>query len=276
MRSVPRRQTHPNIMSPNQPTASTSSYVVQASEGSPSFHIRTKLADGRPSITIDPGSVGNLCGDKWTKEVARAAVLNYHKPTYEKRPRPLTVSGAGHGSQECHYDCKLPVALQQTEGRGSILGSLSLPAVANSDLPGLLELNALRKNRGILDFATLRLHFVGPAGIEVEKHFPPGSESLQTELAPSGHMVLPCCEFQRGSIDSDHSLTLLTQGNSTSSSEGQKSEAAKNRPATVSTMIPPPPRNPPVLPDMAKSSEPPAPKEEAGKEPQRFLWAQSE
>ena len=234
------------------------------------------MADGRPSITIDPGSVGNLCGDKWANEVARAAVLNNHKPTYEKRPRPLTVSGVGHGSQECHYDCKLPVALQQTEGRGSILGSLSLPAVHNSDLPGLLGLTALRKNKAILDFATLRLHFVGPAGMPVEKHLPPGSESFQTELAPSGHMVLPCCEFQRGSMDSEHTLTLLTQGATTSSSGGRKSEPAEKRSTTVSTVIPPLPRSPPVLPHMAKSPEPPAPKEDAGKEPQRFLLAQSE
>ena len=127
--------------------------------------------------------MGNLCGDKWAKEVARAAALNQHKPTYEKRQRPLTVSGVGHGSQECHYDCKLPVALQQIEGRGSILGSLTAPAVANSDLPGLLGLNSLRQNRAILDFATLRLHFVGPAGIEVEKHLPPGSESFQNRVS---------------------------------------------------------------------------------------------
>ena len=29
-------------------------------EGSPGYHIRTQLADGRPSLIIDPGSVGNL------------------------------------------------------------------------------------------------------------------------------------------------------------------------------------------------------------------------
>ena len=28
------------------------------------YPIQTKLKDGRPSIIIDPGSVGNLCGDK--------------------------------------------------------------------------------------------------------------------------------------------------------------------------------------------------------------------
>jgi hypothetical protein len=31
------------------------------------FHIQTQLPDGRKSLLIDPGSVGNLCGDKWAK-----------------------------------------------------------------------------------------------------------------------------------------------------------------------------------------------------------------
>ena len=109
------------------------------------------------------------------------------------------------------------------------MGSLTAPAVANSDLPGLLGLNSLRHNRAILDFATLRLHFVGPAGIEVEKHLPPGSESFQTELAPSGHMVLPCCEYQRGSIDKDHTLTLIAQKASTTGSGSQRTEAAMEK-----------------------------------------------
>ena len=242
--------------------AASSSYIIQSSvetsvNGPPSYHIRTRLADGRPSITIDPGSVGNLCGDKWAKEVARAAAQNNQKPTYEKRQRPLTVSGVGHGSQECHYDCKLPVALQQTEGRGSVLGSMTVPAVANSDLPGLLGLNALRKNRAIIDFSTLRLHFCGPAGVDLERHLPPGSESFQTELAPSGHMVLPCCEFQRGSTDADHTLTLLSQN---SSGGGRTSNTTEPKEIKVATMIPPPPPRPPVLPmEVRLSSELPVP-----------------
>ena len=28
------------------------------------YPIQTNLADGRPSIIVDPGSVGNLCGDR--------------------------------------------------------------------------------------------------------------------------------------------------------------------------------------------------------------------
>ena len=41
-----------------------------------SYPIQTRLADGRPSIIIDPGSVGNLCGDEWAREVAEIAHKN--------------------------------------------------------------------------------------------------------------------------------------------------------------------------------------------------------
>ena len=32
------------------------------------FHVHTQLPDGRPSILVDPGSVSNLCGDKWARK----------------------------------------------------------------------------------------------------------------------------------------------------------------------------------------------------------------
>eukprot|EP00974_Lingulodinium_polyedra_P066339 6420265-Lingulodinium_polyedra.AAC.1 len=68
------------------------------------FRINTRLADGRSSTIIDPGSVGNLRGDSWAKEVAKVAHQNGHRPSYARRLRPLAVSGVGNGSQECHYD----------------------------------------------------------------------------------------------------------------------------------------------------------------------------
>ena len=153
--------------------------------GPPSFHIQTRLADGRPSIIVDPGSVGNLCGDKWAKEVATIAARNGHKPSYEKRPRPLNVSGVGNGSNSCHYDCKLPVALQQADQGELSVGHLTVPAVHNSDIPGLPGLTALRKNRAILDFNTLRLHFCGPGDCDMSKALPPGTDTFQLEVAPN-------------------------------------------------------------------------------------------
>ena len=78
------------------------------------YHIRSQLADGRPSILIDPGSVGNLCGDRWAHKVAQAAKNAGREPSYERRSTPLNVSGVGHGSQKCVYDCTLPVALRKS------------------------------------------------------------------------------------------------------------------------------------------------------------------
>ena len=207
---------------------------------SPSFPIQTSLADGRPSIIIDPGSVGNLCGDKWAKEVAKLAVLNGHTPSYEKRPRPLQVCGVGNGSQECHYDCALPVAVRPGTQSSANLGNLQVPAVSNSDLPGLLGLTALRNNRAILDFNTLRLHFCGPGDYELEREVPPGTDTYQLETAPSGHIVLPCCEYQKASTSSQHSLTLLAKGDSS----GRSNSSGQQQPAR----LPPPPAQPPVLP----------------------------
>ena len=103
------------------------------------YPIQTTLSDGRPSIIVDPGSVGNLCGDKWARRVAMMAKKNGHRPSCNQRPRPLEVCGVGNGSQSCHYDCTLPVALQPESTSETNIGDLRVPAVTNSDLAGLLS-----------------------------------------------------------------------------------------------------------------------------------------
>ena len=200
------------------------------------FHVQTRLADGRPSLLIDPGSVGNLSGDSWAKGIAQAAAKNGHTPSYEKRSRPLRVSGVGQGTQVCNYDCKLPVAFKQLDGRTVSMGFITTPTVQSSELPGLLGLAALRNNRAILDFQKMELYFVGPGDYDLQSCLPPGSDGFQLEVAPSGHLVLPCCEYASGTASQDHSLTLVTQ-------EGRQSRG-----------IPPPPRGPPVLPTIISES----------------------
>ena len=170
------------------------------------------------------------------------AARNGHKPSYEKRPRPLQVCGVGNGSQECHYDCVLPVAVRPGSQEQANIGNLQVPAVSNSDLPGLLGLTALRNNRAVLDFNTLRLYFCGPGDYELDKEVPPGTDTYQLEFAPSGHIVLPCCEYQKASTSSQHSLTLLTKD----SSPGHRSSSSST--GSSSPVVPPPPALPPVLP----------------------------
>ena len=43
---------------------------------------------------------------------------------------------------------------------------------------------------------TLQMHWLGPGSYDLQTVLPPGTESYQCELALSGHMVLPCCEYQ--------------------------------------------------------------------------------
>ena len=182
------------------------------SEDSPGYHIRTQLPDGRPSLIIDPGSVGNLCGDRWAKTVAQAAARSGKSPSYERRSKPLNVSGVGHGSQSAPFDCELPISLKHEDSQSVSSGTVTTPAVANSDLPGLLGLTALRKNKAIIDFSTMRMYFTGPGDYDLNKSLPPGTDCFQCELAPSGHMVIPCCEFDvKATSSNEGELTLVTR-----------------------------------------------------------------
>ena len=224
-----------------------------------SYPIHTTLADGRPSLIIDPGSVGNLCGDKWAKEVAIFAHKNGCKPTHFKRDTPLDVCGVGKGSQQCLYDCHLPIALQTDTEQNALVGTLKTPAVSDSDLPGLLGLTALRRNRAVLDFTTLKLYFCGPADYDVANALPEGTDTFQLQTAPSGHIVLPCCEFKAASSSDDSTLTLLSREKSRNqkihSKKPQNGQTRHTQHDSVARVVqdstppvPPPPEAPPALP----------------------------
>ena len=184
--------------------------------------------------------MGNLCGDKWAKEVAIAASRNGHRPSYEKRARPLQVSGVGNGAQSCQYDCRLPIALRHAGSSQNSIGELTVPAVQSSDLPGLLGRQSLRDNRAVWDFVTDELYFLGPGDYDLKEALPPGTDTFGLEQAPSGHSVLPCCAFTPASSQSGHALTLISR---------QQGEPR------LPNNIPPPPSSPPVLPASANRRE---------------------
>ena len=129
-----------------QYSSMASSRGSHSAEATDAYHIQTRLTDGRPALVVDPGSVGNLCGDAWARGVAAAAHRHGHAPKYTKRSRPLRVQGVGNSAQTCGYDCTLPIALRQKDGKSISIGSIVTPTVAGSDLPGLLGLNAMKRN----------------------------------------------------------------------------------------------------------------------------------
>lgn len=158
------------------------------------MHTETRLADGRPAIMVDCGSVGNLTGSVWALDHAKEALKHHRRPEQILRERPLRISGVGTGSQQATHNVKIPICMKATDG-SFLAGSFETPTVDDSMLPALLGLHTTRSNRGIIDTRTLRLHFCGPGPLDLEKVLPPGSYSIQCELSPSGHMVIPCAEF---------------------------------------------------------------------------------
>ena len=45
--------------------------------------------------------------------------------------------------------------------------------------------------------STLKRHFLGEGDYDLHKGLPRGTADYQCEVAPSGHLVLPCCEYSR-------------------------------------------------------------------------------
>ena len=174
------------------------------------------------------------------------------KPAYQRRGRALQVSGVGNGSQQCHYDCQLPVAIRPEGGKVLQHGVLEVPAVENSDLPGLMGLSALKRNRAILDFNSLTLYFCGKDQYDLKDALPANTDKYQLEAAPSGHLVLPCCEYKAGSSSRDYSLTLMAKSAMPSSTaeEKQAESTAQGKP-------PPPSRSPPPVQGLTPTVPPP-------------------
>jgi hypothetical protein len=161
---------------------------------------------------------------------AAVCAANGNKPvSATKRSKPLSVTGVGTGGQTCEYDCSTSIVLKDIDGE-YVDAVYTAPTVDNSNLPLLLGLLALIKNRCILDFTQepMKLYMCGPGGAKIE--LAPGSRTFPLEQAPSGHLVLPCSDFEaaakskkdgRPSLDADGpQVTLHTEGGSSSSSSG--------------------------------------------------------
>ena len=160
-----------------------------------SYHTETRLVDGTMGILIDPGSVGNLTGDDWIQAQAQQAMQNGRKPKQTKRDRPLRVSGVGTGSEYANYNTEVPCAFKQLNGTCAS-GTFEAPSVKGSMVPGLLGLTSLSNRHAVLDMQKNHLHFLGPGEYDLCSMLPPGTESYQLLVAPSGHLLLPCNHFK--------------------------------------------------------------------------------
>ena len=99
-------------------------------------------------------------------------------------------NGVGKQAQEAVDNAKLPITLVGTDGSAED-GTFTTPVIKNSDLPGLLGLNALEQKRAIIDHQTNTLYFLGQGPYDLSKAMPPGTTSYKLQKAQSGHLLLP-------------------------------------------------------------------------------------
>ena len=109
----------------------------------------------------------------------------------------MPVGGVGKTPQLVKFDCHLPIAFKKIGMDGDVTqATIHVPTLSDSQVPGLLGLNALRKMRAIIDFDKNILYHRGPGDYDLDKAMPPGTESYQLEHTISGHLALPCCEYK--------------------------------------------------------------------------------
>ena len=220
------RETYNNETVANVPEAALAEGTARPQMTSASYISQTELANGQQALLIDPGSWGNLTGTPWARRTAVLAGRSNKKSKQTKRDTALKVTGVGKDAQECTYDGALPVALRTLDNR-VVSGTYKSPIVndlgSEHPVPALLGLRTLIEQRAILDFTTMQLSFTGPGTSRIE--FSPGTDTFQLIQAPSGHLMLPCCEYQRadessagtGAAEGELSLVSSTSTSSLSS-----------------------------------------------------------
>lgn len=151
------------------------------------YHASVRLASGKPGLLIDIGAVTNMAGDRWT---ARQEMLGKEagQGTVWTDIKTIVLEGVGKQANEAKRQAITPVCMPD----GNV-GTFTSIVVADSDLPALLGLSSIEQQRGVIDTHTRRMIFPGPGGIQYT--LSPGSRVYKLEKSLSGHLLLPCAEW---------------------------------------------------------------------------------
>jgi hypothetical protein len=186
---------------------------------------RKSSAAERPAFLLDIGSPGNLTGAPWATLVAKLASEHNLRSKQTLRRTPLHVSGVGTGGQEAKWDATLPICLQTEDGR-LVQGAFTTP-ILPTDLPSLLGLNTMVEQRAVIDLRTLTITFCGPDDRPLQ--YPNGSDTYKLHRAKSGHLMLPCCQYDASSTAPvDKSLVLIHEETTQSTESGQSSSSSSS------------------------------------------------
>ncbi len=198
------------------------------------FHASTSLPGGRHAILVDPGAWTNVGGSDKARDLAKVAVVAGYKPRQQRMQGPLAIQGVGNGTQQCKWEASLPIACPVGDGQEAQAFNFETPLVegTGSGLPLILGLRSMAEKQGVLEMGKgkERLSFPGPGGYKIE--WSPGTIHLPLTPAPSGHLMMPCAEFDRvpsptGGLETP--VTTLHATGSTSQATSASSSSSSQR-----------------------------------------------
>ena len=158
------------------------------------YHMNVKLADGRLALTADIGSKANACGERWAKEAVKIAREHGERGEIKKRNVTLRLEGVGHGSQLCEDDVIVTGAIPTVDGNG-FKCQFQGPIIPDSDVPALFGLEPMSNLNTVIDCRSKKLHFLPTGDGKWERELPPGTRTVQGELSPTGHLMIPFAEY---------------------------------------------------------------------------------
>ena len=163
------------------------------------YHATTDLPSNVPGLLVDIGAFTNLGGSKRGRTLAQAAINAGYKPSQSQMSRPLHIQGVGSGTQQCNWECNIPIACPVGDGTTAQLFHYQAPLVEGSgeDLPLIVGLKSIEGKRGVIetDPEGRRMTLPGPGGYKIV--WSPGSVHLPLTPAPSGYLIIACSAYSR-------------------------------------------------------------------------------
>ncbi len=137
-------------------------------------------------------AIDNMAGGRIVKRMMKAAEAAGQGSSWNAI-NPVLVEGVGEGASTVNQQASIPLCLadgQQGNYNPIVVGTDD----KESDLPALYGLAGLRKHAAVIDCGNNRMFFPGPGGMKYG--LSPGTRVHKLEVAISGHLLLPCCEWQ--------------------------------------------------------------------------------
>jgi hypothetical protein len=150
----------------------------------------------QPSMLVDLGSKVNVIGKNTEQEHARVSKGHGFEPKYVARAQRLYVNGVGDGSATCDYEVFAPIAIKfEEQDATQEVYRANIAEGVGVNLPAILGLDSMKDKDAVIMLRKGKetMAFPGPGGYKIE--WSPGTKLLPMTPAPSGHLVVPCGQF---------------------------------------------------------------------------------